>query len=98
MYGATLWQPPVLSFQVKPELASELDQLAQATDRDRQYHLQRALSRYLADESWHFKAVQEGIADADAEDVTDLDIAKAKWVNVPKIALSSNAESDLEGI
>ncbi|MCP1466698.1 putative transcriptional regulator [Pseudomonas sp. S3E17] len=48
---------PVLSFQVKPELASELDQLAQATDRDRQYHLQRALSRYLADESWHFKAV-----------------------------------------
>ena len=57
---------PVLSFQVKPELASELHQLAQATDRDRQYHLQRALSRYLADESWHFKAVQEGIADANA--------------------------------
>jgi len=37
MYGAALWQPPVLSFQVKPELASELDQLARATDRDRQY-------------------------------------------------------------
>ncbi|QDG58128.1 CopG family ribbon-helix-helix protein [Pseudomonas sp. NIBRBAC000502773] len=66
MYGAALWQPPVLSFQVKLELASELDQLAQATDRDRQYHLQRALSRYLADESWHFKSVQEGIADANA--------------------------------
>ncbi len=64
MYGATLWQPyPALSFQVEPERASELDQLAQATDRDRQYHLQRALSRYLADESWHFKAVQEDIAD-----------------------------------
>lgn len=42
---------PVLSFRVKPELASELDQLAHATDRDRQYHLQRALSRYVADES-----------------------------------------------
>ncbi|MFW9079102.1 CopG family ribbon-helix-helix protein [Pseudomonas sp. P2757] len=71
---------PVLSFRVKPELASELDQLAQATERDRQYHLQRALSRYVADESWHFKAVQEGIADADAGNVTDLDAVKAKWV------------------
>ena len=71
---------PVLTFRVKPELASELDQLAQATDRDRQYHLQRALSRYVADESWHFKAVQEGIADADAGNVTDLDAVKAKWV------------------
>ena len=71
---------PVLSFRVKPELASELDQLAQATDRARQYHLQRALSRYVADESWHFKAVQEGIADADAGNVTDLDAVKAKWV------------------
>lgn len=71
---------PVLSFRVKPELVSELDQLAQATDRDRQYHLQRALSRYVADESWHFKAVQEGIADADAGNVTDLDAVKAKWV------------------
>lgn len=71
---------PVLSFRVKPELASDLDQLAQATDRDRQYHLQRALSRYIADESWHFKAVQEGIADADAGNVTDLDAVKAKWV------------------
>jgi predicted transcriptional regulator len=71
---------PVLSFRVKPELASELDQLAQATDRDRQYHLQRALRRYVADESWHFKAVQEGIADADAGNVTDLDAVKAKWV------------------
>ena len=71
---------PVLSFRVKPELASELDQLAQATDRDRQYHLQRALSRYVADESWHFKAVQEGIKDAEAGNVTDLDTVKAKWV------------------
>ncbi|MBD8239696.1 MULTISPECIES: ribbon-helix-helix protein, CopG family [Pseudomonas] len=71
---------PVLSFRVKPELANELDQLAKATDRDRQYHLQRALSRYVADESWHFKAVQEGIADAEAGNVTDLDAVKAKWV------------------
>ncbi|MGU9859134.1 CopG family ribbon-helix-helix protein [Pseudomonas sp. LF245] len=71
---------PVLSFRVKPELANELDQLAHATDRDRQYHLQRALSRYMADESWHFKAVQKGIEDAAAGNVTDLDAVKAKWV------------------
>lgn len=71
---------PVLSFRVEPDLISQLDQLAEATDRDRQYHLKRALARYVESESWHFRAVTEGIADAEAGNLIDLDAVKAKWV------------------
>ncbi|OSR25962.1 transcriptional regulator [Pseudomonas savastanoi pv. retacarpa] len=71
---------PVLSFRVESELISQLDQLAEATDRDRQYHLKRALARYVESESWHIRAVAEGIADAEAGNLVDLDAVKAKWV------------------
>lgn len=70
---------PVLSFRVEELLAQQLDQLAAATDRDRQYHLKRALVRYVEAESWHVQAISEGIADADAGKLTDLDAVKAKW-------------------
>lgn len=71
---------PVLSFRVEAELIDQLDQLAEATDRDRQYHLKRALARYVESESWHFRAVAEGIADAEVGNLVDLDAVKAKWV------------------
>jgi predicted transcriptional regulator len=70
---------PVLSFRVEEGLAQQLDLLAAATDRDRQYHLKRALVRYVEAESWHLQAISEGIADADAGNLTDLDAVKAKW-------------------
>ena len=71
---------PVLSIRVEEDLIAQLDQLASATDRDRQYHLKRALARYIDAESWHYKAVAEGVADAEAGKLTDLDAVKAKWV------------------
>jgi predicted transcriptional regulator len=71
---------PVLSFRVEEVLVEQLDQLALATDRDRQYHLKRALARYVESESWHVKAIAEGMADVEAGRVTDLETVKAKWV------------------
>jgi predicted transcriptional regulator len=71
---------PVLSFRAEDALVEKLDQLALATDRDRQYHLKRALARYIETESWHVRAIAEGIADADAGNLTDLETVKAKWV------------------
>ena len=71
---------PVLSFRVESALVDKLDQLAEATDRDRQYHLKRALARYVESEFWHVRAVAEGIADAEAGNLIDLDAVKAKWV------------------
>ena len=70
---------PVLSFRVEEGLIEMLDQLALATDRDRQYHLKRALARYVEAESWHVKAVAEGLADIDAGKTIALENVKAKW-------------------
>ncbi len=75
---------PVLSFRVEDDLVERLDQLAQATDRDRQYHLKRALARYVDAESWQIQATIQGIEDADAGKLTDIDAVKAKWVKRAK--------------
>ncbi|WP_313025590.1 CopG family ribbon-helix-helix protein [Pseudomonas lopnurensis] len=75
---------PVLSFRVEDDLVRQLDQLAEATERDRQYHLKRALARYVESEAWHINAIAEGIADADAGRLTDLNAIKAKWVSRAK--------------
>ena len=83
---------PVLSFRVEELLVKQLDQLAEATDRDRQYHLKRALARYVEAESWHINAIAEGIADADAGNLTDLNTVKAKWVNRAKHRVDGQSE------
>ncbi|WPO99401.1 ribbon-helix-helix protein, CopG family [Pseudomonas sp. HR96] len=75
---------PVISFRVEEHLVAQLDQLAAATDRDRQYHLKRALTRYLETEAWHVAAVAEGIADAKAGNLTDLELVKADWAERAK--------------
>ena len=61
----------VLSFRVEAELVNQLDYLAEATDRNREYHLKRALSRYVESELGYFRAVTEGIADAEAGNLVD---------------------------
>lgn len=72
---------PLLSFRVDEVLVEQLDQLSAATDHDRQDHLSRALIRYLEPESRHLNAIAEGIADAEAGNLTDLQTIKAKWAN-----------------
>ena len=64
---------PVVSFRLEEELVAQLDALAEATDRDRLYHVKRAMAQYLEAESWHVKAIEVGIAAADA-------VVKAKWM------------------
>jgi len=70
----------VLSFRTDEEMVRTLDRLAAATERDRQYHLKRALGQYLEAEVWHLQAITEGIADADAGNLTDLESVKEKWI------------------
>lgn len=72
---------PVLSFRLEEELVSQLDKLAEATDRDRLYHVKRAMTRYLEAESWHLKAIDVGLEAADAGNLTELSAVKAKWVS-----------------
>lgn len=75
-----LMSSTVLSFQADEETVQTLDQLAGATERDRQYHLQQALSRYLEAEMRQMHAISDGIADADAGNLTDIESVKARWV------------------
>ncbi len=72
----------VLSFQADEETVQTLDPLASATGRDRQYHLQRALSRYLEAEMGQMQAISDGIADANAGDLTDIESVKAKYFSL----------------
>jgi predicted transcriptional regulator len=69
----------VLSFRSEIELQSELDELCKATERDRQFHLQRALKQYLEREMWQIKAIEQGLEAADAGKLVDLTEVKAKW-------------------
>jgi len=69
----------VVSFQLGEELVSHLDVLTDATGRDRLYHIQRAMTQYLEVECRYVKAIEAGIAAADAGKLTDLVTVKAKW-------------------
>ncbi|MCD5987604.1 transcriptional regulator [Pseudomonas phytophila] len=69
-----------LSFFIDDSLATKLDELVSASNRERQYHLQRALEQYLATAFEELQAIDEGIADAEAGRLTDLEIVKAEWL------------------
>ena len=69
-----------LSFTVENSLAERLDELVAASSRDRQYHLQRAVEQYLATAFEELHAIDEGIADAEAGRLNDLETVKAEWL------------------
>jgi predicted transcriptional regulator len=79
MHGGIM-SSTVLSFRTDEEMVNTLDRLAAATERDRQYHLKRALSQYLKAETWHLEAIAEGIADADAGNLADIELVRQKWM------------------
>jgi predicted transcriptional regulator len=66
-----------LSFRVSPKKARAIDNLANATDRPRSWHLEQALDAYLEAQAWEVQHVQEGLSELKAgksvahEDVAD---------------------------
>ena len=55
-----------LAFRVPGEKAAALEKLAESTERDKSWLLERALDEYLVSQAWQIAAVEEGIADAEA--------------------------------
>jgi predicted transcriptional regulator len=51
------------SIRLDSTLVEQLDQLATATDRPRSWHIERAVVRYLEEEAWQVKAIQEALDD-----------------------------------
>ncbi len=55
-----------LAFRVPGEKAAALEKLAESTERDKSWLLERALDEYLVNQAWQIAAIEEGIADAEA--------------------------------
>lgn len=53
-----------LSFRTSAEQVETLDRIAQATERPRSWHLERALRLYLNREAWHLAEIEAGLEDA----------------------------------
>ena len=57
-----------LSFRVDEQTVAQLDRLAEATDRQRSWILEQALSAYLKDHAWQVEDIRQALAEADAGD------------------------------
>ena len=43
-----------------------LDSMAEATERDRSYHIKKAVEEYIVSHRWQLDEIDKGIAEADA--------------------------------
>lgn len=68
-----------VTFRTTKEAAQRLEQLAQATDRSKSWHLEEALKRYLDLQSWQVDHIQQGFADLQAGRVVDHEKV-GKWL------------------
>lgn len=69
-----------LSVTVDDTVLAKIDELASASNRDRQRILQCAVERYLEAELNSLRELDEGIADAEAGRLTDLETVKSEWL------------------
>lgn len=72
----TITEP--MTIRAAKETVSELDALAAATDRSRNYLVNQALRQYLDANTWQIERIREGIADARAGRVEDADAVFAR--------------------
>lgn len=70
---------PIISFRGEPGQDEALDRLCAVTERDRAWHLRRALAEYLAKQLWQAESVLEGIADAEAGNLVSLEDVTDRW-------------------
>ena len=68
------------SIRIPDQLRDLYEELARATGRTRNYLMTEALERYAAEERWQLAQVEDGIADADAGNVTRHEQVRADWL------------------
>jgi len=64
----TAEQIVTISVRIPESLRDQLDALAEATERPRQYHALESLRQYVETQGWIIAKIQEGIKAADAGD------------------------------
>jgi predicted transcriptional regulator len=62
-----------LSFRISPDQEKLLDQLSEATDRNRSWHMEKALNAYLATEAWQIEHINSGVDQLDQGDTVSHD-------------------------
>lgn len=81
-------EPPTapITIRAAKEMVSEIDQLAAAMDRSRNYIINQALQQYLEGNAWQIERIKAGITDAregrvrPAEDVFAEIAAEHGWM------------------
>jgi predicted transcriptional regulator len=68
-----------LTIRMPQEMKRRIEDLAEATGRNKSYLALDALRRYLETESWHIAAIRRGIEDADAGRFATDDEMRAVW-------------------
>jgi RHH-type transcriptional regulator, rel operon repressor / antitoxin RelB len=72
-------QSKVLSVRLTPELKAQLDGLAAAPDRPRNWVVNRALEDYAAAQAWQIGQIRRGLAAAEAGDFAEPAEVKAAF-------------------
>ena|SRR5947209_6426147 len=60
-----------VSFQIDAEKRAELDQIAEARDRDRSHVIREAIDAYIELQNWQAEHIREGLHQAEASRVVD---------------------------
>lgn len=55
-----------MSFQTDPRTREDLDRIADAVDRNRDWVINEAVSNYIELHEWQLQEIEKGIADSDA--------------------------------
>lgn len=58
-----------ISVRVPESMRDQLDALAKATDRNRQYHAFEAMRRYIEAEAWQVETIAERLRQLDAGEI-----------------------------
>ncbi|MEZ5689773.1 MAG: ribbon-helix-helix protein, CopG family [Caenibius sp.] len=67
-----------ITIRAAKEMVSEIDSIANALDRSRNYVINQALQQYLEANAWQVERIKEGIADARAGRVHPADDVHAE--------------------
>lgn len=68
-----------LAFRVSREKAEILKKLVQSTERDKSWHLEKALDEYLVNQAWQIAAIEQGLDDSEAGRMVSHDQIRA-WL------------------
>jgi len=76
----------VFTVRLTPEKQQQLDALAQALDRSRNWLVNEAIDQYLAVQAWQLEQIQKGLEEADRGDLIPHEqVLAAAWAKIHQV-------------